>query len=209
MDGLGARLTSIDGRLAEAEAAWRRLAEQPASATAAEDVRAVAQDLRALREWLDAELNAVNEQFADVRRRVDDANAPPDSSPDAPLSPEEEDRWTTLSRDADAGVRFSALHRLGRLRTERSVHVSVERLADETPKVVWQALRNLGRFREVAAAGDVAQLLEHTDAEVRAAAHAALVDMGAPKDTGFDDPAASAEKRKQAAAALKEWAESR
>lgn len=209
IDALGERLTAIEARLAVAEAGWRTVADRPASASGAdEDVRALALDLRALREWTEKELKAADEQFADLRRRIDDVNAPPDSSPDAPLTPEEEDRWTTLSRDADAGVRFSALHRLGRFRTERSVRVSVERLADETPKVVWLALRNLGRFREVAAAGDVAKLLDHADAEVRAAAHSALLDMGAPKDTGFD-ASAPADKRRAAAAALRAWAESR
>lgn len=182
-------------------------ASRPAGADA-EQLRAVAADLRALREWMEKELKTADEQFADVRRRIDELNAPPAASSDAPPTPEEEDRWTTLARDADGGVRFSALQRLGRFRTDRSVHVSVERLSDEDPKVAWQALRNLGRFREVAVAAEVSALLDHAESVVRAAAYGALLEMGAPKDTGFD-ASAPADKRKAGAAALKTWAESR
>jgi HEAT repeat protein len=209
LDALGDRLTSIEARLAVAEAGWKTVAERPASATGADEtVRALAQDVRALRESVERELHTADEQFADLRRRIDDANAPPASASDAPPTPEEEDRWMTMARDADGGVRFSALQRLGRFRTDRSAHVSVERLTDEDPKVAWQALRNLGRFREVAAAAEVSALLEHAESVVRAAAYAALLDMGAPKDTGFD-ASLPADKRKAAAAALKAWAESR
>jgi HEAT repeat protein len=202
-------MTSLEARLVAAEAGWRSVAERPATATGHDEaIRALAQDLRALREWTETEFKAADEQFADLRRRIDDANAPPAVSPDAPPSPEEEDRWITLARDADGGVRFSALQRLGRFRTDRSAHVSVERLTDEDPKVAWQALRNLGRFREVAAAAEVSVLLDHAESVVRAAAYAALLDMGAPKDTAFD-ASLPADKRKAAAAALKAWAETR
>ena len=202
------RVVSLEARLAAVEAERKSAAGQAAGA-GAEDLRAVAQDLRALREWIEAELKAADEQLADLRRRIDDANSPPVASSDTPPTTEEEDRWTTLARDADGGVRFSALQRLGRVRTDRSAHVSVECLGDEDPKVVWQALRNLGRFREIAAAAEVAALLGHAEAVVRMAAYTALVEMGAPKDTGFDDPYTSADKRKAAAAALRAWAESR
>lgn len=201
------RLTSLEARLIAAESEWNSAAAHPAG-VGGQDVRAVAQDVRALREWIEAELKAADVQFADLRRRIDDANAPPVVSPDTPPTTEEEDRWTTLARDADGGVRFSALQRLGRVRTERSVHVSIECLADEDAKVVWQALRNLGRFREVAAASEVAALLDHAESVVRAAAYGALLDMAAPKDSGFD-PSAPADKRKAAAAALRAWAEAR
>jgi HEAT repeat protein len=202
-------VTAIEARLTVAEAGWKAAADRPATAAGGDDgARALAQDIRALHEWAEKELRSVDEQFADLRRRIDDMNAPPAVSPDTPPTTEEEDRWTTLARDADGGVRFSALQRLGRFRTDRSVHVSIERLSDEDPKVVWQALRNLGRFREAAAASEVAGLLEHAESVVRAAAYAALLDMGAPKDTGFD-ASATGDKRKAAAAALRAWAESR
>jgi HEAT repeat protein len=208
LDALAGRVASLEARLADGESRWKSVAERPAAADD-ERVRALAQDLRALREWAEGELKAVDAQFDAVGRRIDDANAPFAASADAPLTPEEEDRWATLARDTDGGVRFSALQKLGRMRTDRSVHASVERLADDDPKVVWQALRNLGKFREADTAPQVAVALDHAESVVRTAAYAALLDMGAPKDTGFDANETSAEKRKPAVAALKAWAESR
>lgn len=218
LDLLREQVKLLDGRLAVAQAGWQEAANRAAEAVArgspdaasVADLRALADDLRRLRDDLRGELAVVDARLADLRRRLDEAGSlPPASSPgrDPASSPEDEDRWVTRSRDADAGVRFSALSRLGRVRTDRSVQVAVERLGDEDARVAWQAVRNLGFFRERDAAAQVAPLLDSKEAVLRAAAHDALVAMGGPKDTGFD-PTASAEKRKSAADQLKLWAES-
>jgi HEAT repeat protein len=214
---LQSEVRAIDGRLAVAEAGWREAAARAAQAAAKggpspaadADVRTVADDLKRLRDDLHGELVVVDARLADLRRRIDEAGAAPAAATavrDAAPSPEDEDRWITRARDSDPGVRFSALSRLGRVRTDRAVQVSVERLADDDVEVVWQAVRNLGQFRERDAAAQVAALLDHAEAVVRAAAHDALVAMGAPKDVGFD-ATAPAEKRKPAADKLKHWAE--
>lgn len=209
-------MTAVDTRLAVAEAGWQTAAEKWAAVAAregggsdaAEHLRALAEDLKALRDAVKRELQHVEARLADLRRRVDESGAAPVSTgASGPPSQEEEDRWATLARDADAGVRFSALSRLGRARTERSVQVSLDRLGDEDAEVVWQAIRNLGHFRQRDAAPDVAAFLENDDVVLRAAAHDALVLMGAPRDTGFEATDAPA-KRKPAAEALRRWAES-
>lgn len=218
LDVLQAHVTSVDTRLAVAEAGWQAAAEKWAAAAARDDaspnpaerMRVLAEDVRALRDAVRGELQHVEARLADLRRRVDDAGAGPGDSGSAaqgPPSQEDEDRWTTLARDSDAGVRFSALSRLGRARTERSVQVSIDRLGDDDAEVAWQAIRNLGQFRERDAASQVAAFLDHEDVVLRAAAHDALVLMGAPRDTGFD-ATDSAAKRKAAAEALRHWAES-
>lgn len=210
LDVIDAGVRAIDERLALAEARWRRLEERvaaqaPAPAGASEEqVRAIVDDLRALRDATQAEFRRVSDRLEDLRRRLDDASSPP-PEPSGPPTAEEEDRWATLARDPDGGRRFSALQRLGRFRSERSVQVSVDSLADEDPKVVWQAVRNLGRFRAREAAAAVARLLDGT-VEIRAAAYEALLDMGAPTDTGFDATALP-DDRKDAVAALRRWAE--
>jgi HEAT repeat protein len=218
IDVLQAHVTAVDTRLAVAEAGWQSAAEKWASVAAqgnappvaVEHLRAVSEDLRALRDAVKSELQHVEARLADLRRRVDDMGTSPAASGAAaqgPPSQEDEDKWATLARDSDAGVRFSALSRLGRARTERSVQVSVERLGDDDDEVVWQAIRNLGQFRERDAAGEVAPFLDHEDVVLRAAANEALVLMGAPRDTGFEATDAPA-KRKAAAEALRRWAES-
>jgi HEAT repeat protein len=179
------------------------VAAEPAAASP-EQVRAIVDDLRAVRDATQEEFRRVAERLEDVRRRIDDA-ASPAAEPPGPPSPEEEDRWTSLARDPDGGRRFSALQRLGRFRTERSVEVSIERLSDEDPKVVWQAVRNLGRFRAREAAAAVAALLD-ASVEIRAAAYETLLEMGAPQDTGYDATALP-EQRREPAAALRRWAD--
>jgi HEAT repeat protein len=202
---LGARFAALDAELRALDQRVAAAHATPPSSAGVEQIAAVAKDLKDLRDALAAELSKVEARLADIRRRVDEQNAPRPTR-DGPLSEEEENDWAARARDADPGVRFSALTLLGRKRTERSVHVSVELLLDEESEVVWQALRNLGRFKERAEAKAVAALLGHADVAVRAAAFDALLAMGAPKDTGFD-ALASPDARKSAAEKLKKWAE--
>jgi HEAT repeat protein len=218
LDVLQAHVTAVDTRLAVAEAGWQAAAEKWAAVAAdgkappveVDHLRALAEDLKALRDAVKGELQHVEARLADVRRRVDEMGASPavtGAAAKGPPSQEDEDRWATLARDSDAGVRFSALSMLGRARTERSVQVSVDSLGDDDAEVVWQAIRNLGQFRERDAAAQVAAFLDHEDVVLRAASHDALLLMGAPRDKGFeatDTPA----KRKAAAEALRRWAES-
>lgn len=218
LDVIQEHVISVDTRLAVSQAGWQaaldRMAAIEATGTesphAIEEIRAVAQDLKSIRDALVGELRVLDARIGDLRRRLGDAGSqsgPATVSPDTPPTQEDVDRWATLARDADAGIRFSALSRLGRFRTERSVQLSVERLSDDDVEVVWQAVRNLGRFRERDAAAQIAPLLHHGEAVIRDAAHQALMAMGAPKDTEFT-ATASPEKRKAAADALKRWAES-
>jgi hypothetical protein len=210
-------MTAVGGRLDVAQTQWRIAAERIDKASAqgtaqqatAADIRALADDLRRLRDDVHGELLVVDARLADLRRRMDEASAAsgaPAGGREAPPSQEDEDRWVTRSRDSDAGVRFSAVQRLGRVRTDRAVQVAIERLGDDDPGVVWQAVRNLGQFRERDAAAQVAQLLDNVEKVLRAAAYDALVAMGAPKDTGFE-ATAPVERRRAAADALKKWAE--
>jgi HEAT repeat protein len=215
VDAQTATVLALQARVAAVEAAVRAVDEKiaavaapaPGAPTATiEQLRTVAQDLKALRDSLAAELQKVDDRLGDLRRRIDEQNAPR-APRGGPLTEEEENYWAARARDSDPGVRCSALTMLGRGRTERSVNVSIDRLADEDPEVVWNALSNLARFKERAAAAQVAPLLDHAAREVRAAAYEALVAMGAPTDTGYN-AVASAEKRKPAADALKKWSES-
>jgi len=134
------------------------------------------------------------------------ALAPPPGGDTAPPTEEEAGEWVTLARgDPDPGRRFSALSMLGRSRTDRSVHASIEALQDPSELVVWQALRNLGRFQERAAARDVVPNLKHASVAVRAAAYEALRRMGAP-DVSFD-AADLEEHRRGPAETLERWVE--
>lgn len=213
VDAQAATVVSLEARVAEIDAALSAMDERLAAvatpapgAATLEQLRVLAQDAKALRESLAAELQKVDDRLSDLRRRIDEQNAPRPPR-GGPLSEEEENYWAARIRDPDPGVRSSALTMLGRARTERSVQVSRERLGDDEAEVVWHALKNLARFRERPAAREVAALLGHADVAVRAAAYDALVAMGAPRDTGFD-PTVPPEKRKPATDALKKWAES-
>jgi HEAT repeat protein len=198
---LAERLRDLEARLDAVQAAGADDAEAREALAALRDgVRSLQADLRsefgvvaARLDWLEARLVGV---------------AGPGAGEVEALSEEEEKELAILARDADdAGVRFSALVLLGLRRTSRSVQASVERLEDERDFVVWQALRNLGRFKETAAASVVAERLEHEKPTVRAAASEALTAMGAP-DAGFD-PNAPAADRAEAVAVLRAWAEAR
>jgi HEAT repeat protein len=217
VDSIEARISAIDERIAAADARLKAAldkpsaAQSPAAASQAvlDQLRATAEDLRALRDSVRAELQNVDARLADLRRRIDEQAAAmaPGASREGPLSPDDEDKWAARAHDPDPGVRFTVLSLLGRARTDRSVQVSIDRLADEDAEVAWRAVKNLGQFRERDAAAQVVALLDHADAAVRAAAFDALRAMGAPKDAAFD-ATASPENRKAAAEALRRWAES-
>ncbi len=209
LDALVARVSALELRLASFESSIRSLEEKSAAAAnssvTVEQLRGVANDAKALRDSASAELEKVEARLSDLRLRIDELSGS-SARREGPPTEDEENEWAAKTRDADPGVRFSALTMLGRARTERSVQASKDGLADEQSEVVWQALRNLARFKERAAAPQAAQKLDHADVAVRSAAYDALLAMGAPRDTGFD-AAASAEKRKAAVDALKKWAE--
>jgi len=206
MLALETRVVALDASLRAVEEKLAAAASAPAASSAGRaELQAVAEDMRALRDAFAAELKKVDARLFELRRRIDEQNAPR-APREGPLSEEEENRWAVAARDPDPGMRFSALTMLGRGRTERSVNLSIDRLSDEDPEVVWVALLNLGRFKERAAAALVAPLLDHAAREVRAAAYDALLAMGAPRDTGYN-PVEKPEKRKAAEDALKKWAE--
>src|SRR6185436_12201702 len=100
---------------------------------------------------LHGELQVVEARLSDLRRRLDDVGSGAALAgrqrEGQPPTPEEEEHWVQLSHDLDPGARFSALSRLGKTKSERSVQVSVEHLTDESVEVVWQAIRNLGQFK--------------------------------------------------------------
>jgi len=208
-------ILALDARLAVVDATLRSLSDRPSAAASPasaqpiatlEQLQALTADVKALRDALAAELRKVDERLVDLRRRIDEQTAPR-TPREGPLTEEEESDWAARARDPDPGVRCSALWVLGRARTERSVHVSLERLADEDPEVVVYAMLNLGRFKERAAAGKIVPLLGHADVALRATAYQALLAMGAPKEPAFDSTALP-EKRRAAVEALKKWAES-
>ena len=204
-------LAALAARIDLAEKALARAADAPPGVARADAVAALPEDLRALRESVSRELAAVDAHLRLLHRRVD---ALGDSEPviaygaAAPLTPEEEGHWAAMSRDEDPGIRFSALSRLGQARTDRSVKVSLDALDDDDAQVVWQALRNLGRFGERDTAPRIAALLDHAQAVVRAAAKDALERMGAPRDAGYD-PAAPETERRAGAEKLRRWAAER
>jgi len=200
-----ASLAAISERLDALEA--RPVDGGAEDATARASVAAVAEDLGPLRDALRNELMVIDDELARLGEIVEDvAGGVGGADPAGPLSPEDEPRWVVLSADPEPGVRFSALVRLGRARTDRSVQASIARLDDPEDEVVWQALRNLGQFRERAAAAQVAALLTHGSPVVRAAAYDALLRMGAPGDSGYD-PVGAADERERAAEKLRAWAE--
>ncbi len=188
----------------------RALEEAPRSANDPEARAALerlAHDLAALREGVRLDLSAADAELARLGAVVEEISGGmggPD--PSAPLTEADEPRWVVRAADPDPGVRFSALVRLGRARTERSVQASLVALDDAQDLVAWQAVRNLGSFRERGAARVVARLLGHASPLLRLAAYEALVQMGAPADTGFD-PLGDAASRARAAAALAAWAD--
>jgi hypothetical protein len=196
-------LESVVARIEALEARTEIVAED---AGAREAIGDVASDLLLLRDSLRLELMVVDAELVRLAEIIDEvAGGIGGPDPSGPLSEEEEPRWVVLAGDPEPGVRFSALVRLGRARTDRSVQASVARLDDDAPEVVWQALRNLGSFRERATAPRIARLLGHDAAVVRGAALEALLRMGAPADTGYD-PVGSEDTRTAAAARLRSWA---
>lgn len=196
----------IAERLGGVEARLQALGETVGGeAATAKSVEVIARDLRSLRDALRFELRAVDEELRRVSEAVSEVAGSDTGQNGGPLTPEQEPRWVVRSVDADPGVRFSALVRLGRRRTDRSVRASRERLHDDAPIVVWQALRNLGAFEERAAARDVARLLEHEQPVIRSAAAVTLVRLGAPADTGYD-PIADPAERQGPAQVLRDWA---
>lgn len=173
-------------------------------------IESVSADLLALRDAMRSELATVDGQLARLTERLDalaaDAAAVAESL-SGPLSEMALGEWAARSRDyPDPGGRFSALAILGRERSDIAVQASRARLrADgEDAMVLWQALQNLGRFQERAAAPEVAVHLDHPESVVRSAAHWALLRMGAP-ETDYD-PLAEPEARRPGAAALTQWA---
>jgi len=198
---------AILARVAALEAAVSSLPESPARTAVAEALAALAEDLRTLGESVRGDLEAAELRIATLERRLDEAASllpPPGAAGSAAAAEDEEAVWLNLAHDADPLRRFSALERLGRARSDRSVRVSIEALRDPSRLVVWQALRNLGNFAERPAARDVAELLDHAEVDVRNAAWESLVRMGAP-ESGFR-ASEKAEMRREPAARLKAWA---
>ena len=192
-----------DERLAAIEA---RLALPVEDAAVRAALEAAVEDLHVLRDSVRYELSAVDDELGRLADQIEDvAGSSEGLDPTAPLHDAEEPRHVVLSADPDPGVRFSALVRLGRRRTDRSLQASIARLEDPSERVVWAALRNLGAFREPSTAPDVAALLAHERAVVRTAAFDALRTMGAPRDIGYD-PVLPAEEREPAEAQLRAWA---
>jgi hypothetical protein len=192
-------------------AALERAVAASGSAADREEARAalaaLAEDLRTLGAGLHADLRAADTRLGAVEGRVRDLEALSGAAAAAtsgPLTEDEEAFWVTDARSPDPMRRFSALVKLGRTRSDRSVACATEALADPDERVAWQAVRNLGTFRERAAARDVAALLDHPASVLRLAAAQALATMGAPA-TSFD-PAAAAPRRREAADALRRWA---
>ncbi len=199
--------TSRAALAARLDALEQRGTGTPVDPGARRAVQDIAADLVLLRDSLRLELMAVDSELQRLTEIIDEVAGGMDGpDPSGPLTPEEEPRWVVLSADPEPGVRFSALVRLGRARTERSVQASLARLRDPAAEVVWQAACNLGAFRERGAAPQIARLLSHPAAVVRAAAYAALLRLGAPPDTGYAAVAPEAD-RATAAERLRAWAE--
>jgi hypothetical protein len=202
---LSAHLDVLEERLVAAES----------HPDATDALTALGTDVNLLRDDVRAQLLLVDETLRLHAERLDqlveDALRPGGRTVvlDRELTDEERERWAALlAKDTtDIGGRFSALVVLGRHRSDRGVQAALQRVLDpdEHPRVLWQALRNLGKFKERATAVAVARLLDHEELVVRSAANWALLAMGAP-DEGFD-PVAAAEERAGPAAALREWAE--
>lgn len=211
-DGLAARAETATAIAAFAQRldALERRAEGGAAARDQGDLgavaKALAEDLRTLRDAVSRDLSVADLRLAGLERRVAQlvALAPPPSAGSRTIAEEEEALWLNLSRDPDPLRRFSALNMLGRVHTERSVRASVEGLRDPAPQVVWQAARNLAAWDEKSAARDLAALLRHDDVTVRSEAHEALRRLGAP-DVAFD-AAETPEHRKAGTEALERWA---
>jgi hypothetical protein len=201
------------GLLARVEALERSVlgldADVARHAEVAQALEALSQDLRTLRAAYEDELSVVDARLEQLGRRLEELSVAAGllrvgTGAALPASDEEEGMWVNLARDADPNRRFSALVKLGRRKTDRSVAVSLEALNDAEPTVVRQAARNLGQFRELSAAARLAWLLGNPDVGVRQAAYDALRDLGAP-DSGYV-PTAPAEDRADPAAHLRAWA---
>lgn len=202
--------TALTALAARVDAIERRGAGASGGANdASAAIAAIAEDVRRLRDASARDASAAELRLRTLELRVAElaSIAMLSGSPGAQDGPpEEEGVWVTLARDhPDPARRFSALHVLGRARTDRSVDASVRALRDPDEMVVWEALQNVGRFEVRAAARDVAALLDDDRVTIRSAAHETLRRLGAP-DKGFD-PAALAERRRPPAEALRAWAE--
>ena len=209
---LGARAETAAtlASLAERIAALERGREGggPASGDVASALRALTSDLATLRDAVVRDLGYADRRIADLEHRVDELlalialQAPAGAQPQG--NDEDEAVWVNIAQDPDPLRRFSALAMLGHARTDRSVRASLEGLHDPEEIVVWQAARNLGEFREAAAARDLAGLLRRDSVALRTAGLEALRLLGAP-DTGFD-PTAQPADRNGPAEILERWA---
>jgi len=200
------RAAAVDARL---DVLMARLTGAAQSGSAEELRQAIEQtndSLRALRDAVRFELAAVDVHVHRMREALDVPATEP-AAIGGPLDERDESRWVVLASDPDPGVRFSSLALLGRRKSDRSVAASRAALGDEEPMVTWQALRNVAAFGDRQAAPDVAALLVHDQAVVRAAAHDALVRVGAPADTAYD-PVGTESANADAVARLSEWARS-
>lgn len=111
--------------------------------------------------------------------------------------------WLDALGDDDAGVRFSAVVELGRLRSLRAVPPLGEALvSDPDPYVREQAARTLAVFRERGAGRWLVQALEDP-AETVALEAAATLQKLARKNFGFTEKASKSERK----AALSKWEE--
>ena len=197
-------IAGLDERLSAVEA---RPAAAPQDAEARAAARVIAADLAHLQAAVRLELLSVDAELQRLTTIIDEvAGGLGGPDPAGPLPEEDEPRFVVLSADPDPGVRFSALVRLGRRRSDRSVQASLARLDDRDATVVWIALHNLGGFRERAAVVRVVGLLAHSAALVRQKSYDTLVSLGAPSDTGFDALAPDAE-RVAATQRLRAWAD--
>ena len=169
-------------------------------------VGAVAEDLKLLAAALRADLHAADQRLAGLESRSRELELTVGATVGAapgPLSDEDEAVWVTTARNEDPLRRFSALVRLSRRRSERSVQSATEALRDSDERVVWQAVRNLSGFQERGALRDIAPRLDHPATIVRQAAFEALTSMGAPNLSY--DPAATAATRRADTELLKKW----
>ncbi len=200
-------LTALARVEARVDGLTARLSEPTEDTAARQALTHLSADLRLVRDAVRMEIRTLDEELRRLAEAVAEvADAGGGSDPAGPLGEDEEPRWVVLASDPDPGVRFSALVRLGRRRSDRSVGVSVARLRDPAESVIWAALRNLGAFHERGAAAAVADLLAHETPLLRLTAHETLLQIGLPSDLAFD-PLGDADTRAAQAIAIRAWAD--